>query len=146
MKKRYVIGGLILLGIAFFYINRNVYYIDEWKMYIIIENNEAKDTTTVYFSNSRWSFGDDYVKYCPQSAETSRLDVFNCIDTLYAVEGDMKIIETESKKYNIKAVHFIRGNKLKDERDYWSDSTFLKTEVSEWYSINHQHGIHGIKK
>ena len=49
MRKRYIVIGLFLFFIASLYINKDVYYISRWGMYIKIEN--IKDTTTVYISN-----------------------------------------------------------------------------------------------
>ena len=139
IKIRYVIVGLILYTIASLYINRNVYYIGKWNMYFIIENNN--DTTTVYFSNSRWNYGDDYVRYRPQCAEISDLNVYNAGDSFYAVERYMDITEVSSKSFKIKPVYLICGDKLKGEFEYWTDSTYLNKDC-EWISINHRHGLY----
>lgn len=141
MKKRYIILGLLLFMIASLYINKNVYYISKWHMYIKVEN--ANDTTTVYFSNSRWNLDDNYIKYHPQSAEISNLNLYPFRDTLYAREVYMRIIGIQSKDYNIKPVRLICVDKVKsDKSDYWSDSTFLKKDIPNWISINHRHGIY----
>ena len=105
-------------------------------MYIKIEN--VKDTTTVYISKTRWNWGDNYIKYRPQSAEMSNLGLHPVKDTLYAIEENMEITEIYSKDYKVKTVHFIRDY---DKLDYWSDSTFIKDNTHEWISINHRHGI-----
>ena len=110
-------------------------------MYIKVEN--ANDTTTIYFSSSRWKLGDNYIKYKPESAEISNLNLYPFRDTLYAREVYMRIIDIQSKDYNIKPVHLIWVNKVKsDKSDYWSDSTFLKEDIPYWISINHRHGIY----
>lgn len=142
MKLRYIIWGLILFAAASFYVNRNVYYISQWKMYVKIENNPNKDTTTVYFSNSRWTFGDNYVKYCPESPEISNLVIYHAGDSLYAREDYMDIIEIESKDYSIKQVRLVHGELIKGELPYWSDSSYLYNNVKGWISINHRHGIY----
>jgi len=134
--KKYIIIGFVLL-ILYLYINKDIYYIDRWHMYIKVENKS--DTTTIYFSNSRWSFGNDYVKYCPQSAEISYLMVYLNKDTLYAREHYMKIKKIQTKSYCIKPVYLIHRDLLKGEDNYWSDSTYQK--CSEWIGINHRHGI-----
>jgi len=140
MKKYIITGVIILLVISYMYINKDIYYIAKWHMYLKIEN--SNDTTTVYFSKSRWSFGGDYVKYRPQSAGTSYLSTCLDGDTLYAKEYYMKITKIQSMDYYIKPVYFIYGkNKIKGESDSWSDSTFLKEEYNEWIYINHRHGI-----
>ena len=145
MRKRYIVWGLIAFTIVLFYINRNVYYVGKWDMYFIVENkNRHKhDTVTVYLSNSRWFYGDNYVKYCPESAEMSNLNLYPFKDTLYAVEISMEITEIQSKDFNIKPVHRIWVDKTRPNTgDYWSDSTFLKEEIPYWISINHRHGIY----
>ena len=110
-------------------------------MYIKIEN--ANDTTTVYLSNSWWNWGDDYIKYRPQSAEISNLNLFPFMDTLYAQEEYMRITDVKSENYNIKPFRLIRVDKVKSySSDYWSDSTFLKEDIPYWISINHRHGIY----
>ena len=142
MRKLYIIISLLLLILVYFYINKNVYSISRWKMYIKIENTN-NDTTTIYLSNSRWHFGDNYIKFCPQSAELSNLNLYPFKDTLYAREVYMKITDIKSKNYNIKPVHKIWVDKVRsDNGDYWSDSTFLKEEIPYWISINHRHGIY----
>lgn len=135
--KKYIIIGFVLL-ISYLYLNKDIYYIDRWHLYIKIENKS--DTTTIYLSNSRWNFGDDYVKYRPQSAEMSNLILYSNMDTLYAQENHMKIKKIQTKSYFIKPVYLIYGNHLKGEGNYWSDSTYLK--CPEWICINHRHGIY----
>lgn len=145
MKKRYIVLGLIAFTIASFYINWNVYYVGKWDMYVIVENKNRfqHDTVTVYLSNSRWFYGDNYVKYIPQSAEMSNLYLYPFNDTLYAREAYMEITDIQSKNYNIKPVHLIRIDKVKsNNHDYWLDSTFLKEEIPYWIRINHRHGIY----
>ena len=137
MRKRYIVIGLFLLFIASLYINKDVYYISRWGMYIKIEN--IKDTTTVYISNTRWTWGDNYIKYRPESAEMSSLNLHPIRDTLYAIQRSMEIVEIYSKDYIFKAVNFKRDPL---EFDYWSDSTFIKEKPHEWISINHRHGIY----
>ena len=137
MKKRYIVICLFLFLIVSFYINRDVYYISRWGMYIKIEN--VKDTTIVYISNTRWNWGDNYIKYRPESAEMSSLNLHPIRDTVYAIERSMEIVEVHSKDYKFKAVHFKREPL---ELDYWSDSTFIKDGSHEWISINHRHGIY----
>ncbi len=137
MKKRYIVICLFLFLIVSFYINRDVYYISRWGMYIKIEN--VKDTTIVYISNTRWNWGDNYIKYRPESAEMSSLNLHPIRDTVYAIERSMEIVEVHSKDYKFKAVHFKREPL---ELDYWSDSTFIKDGSQEWISINHRHGIY----
>lgn len=137
MKKRYIVICLFLFLIVSFYINRDVYYISRWGMYIKIEN--VKDTTIVYISNTWWNWGDNYIKYRPESAEMSSLNLHPIRDTVYAIERSMEIVEVHSKDYKFKAVHFKREPL---ELDYWSDSTFIKDGSQEWISINHRHGIY----
>ena len=137
MKKRYIVICLFLFLIVSFYINRDVYYISRWGMYIKIEN--VKDTTIVYISNTRWNWGDNYIKYRPESEEMSSLNLHPIRDTVYAIERSMEIVEVHSKDYKFKAVHFKREPL---ELDYWSDSTFIKDGSHEWISINHRHGIY----
>ena len=135
MWKRCVLIGIFLL-VAYFYINWNIYYICKWHMYVKIENNN--DTTTVYFSKSRWHLGDNYIKYQPQSAEMSNLILDAIGDTLYALERDMKITKIHSREYKIKPVSYIRSF----SGYYWTDSTFIKDDTNEWININHKHGIY----
>ena len=145
MKKKYIIISLFLFLILSLYINKDVYYISRWGMYIKIENNKSwkTDTTIVYLSNSRWHWGDNYIKYCPQSAEMSSLNLNPIRDTLYAIERSMEIVEIRSKDYNIKPVRLIWVDKVKsDKSDYWSDSTFIKDKNHDWISINHRHGVY----
>ena len=137
MKKKYIIISLFLFLILSLYINKDVYYISRWGMYIKIEN--VKDTTTVYISNTRWNWGDNYIKYCPESAEMSSLGLHPIKDTLYTIEENMEILEIHSKDYNVKTVYFVRDY---DQSDYWSDSTFIKDSSHESISINHRHGIY----
>lgn len=137
MKKRYIVICLFSFLIVSFYINRDVYYISRWGMYIKIEN--VKDTTIVYISNTWWNWGDNYIKYRPESAEMSSLNLHPIRDTVYAIERSMEIVEVHSKDYKFKAVHFKREPL---ELDYWSDSTFIKDGSQEWISINHRHGIY----
>lgn len=137
MGRRRILICLFLLLIAFLYLNKDIYYISKWHMYVKIEN--ANDTTTVYISNTRWHLGDNYIKYKPQSAEMSNLILHTIGDTIYAIERFMKIAEMHSKDYNLKAVHFKREPL---EQHYWSDSTFIKDDTHEWISINHRHGIY----
>ena len=107
-------------------------------MYVKIEN--ANDTTKFFFSESRWHWGNNYIKYKPQSAEMSNLILHPIGDTLYAIEWFMKIAEIHSIEYKIKPVRFIRDRSAM--RDYWTDSTFIKENTHEWISINHRHGIY----
>ena len=137
MKKRYIILFLLSFVIFSLYINRNIYYISRWHMYVKIENSQ--DTTTVYLSNSRWHFEDNYIKYCPQSAEISYLGLNPIKDTLYAIAKYMEIIEIHAKDYNVKAVRFARTEP--EGSKYWSDSTFIKDNSHDWIDINHRHGI-----
>ena len=144
MKKRYIVLGLIAFTIASFYINWNVYYVGKWDMYVIVENKNRfqHDTVTVYLSNSRWHWGDNYIEYLPQSAEMSNLNLYPFRDTIYAREVFMEITNIQSKDYNIKPVHLIRVDKVRSNRnDYWSDSIFLREEIPYWIRINHRHGI-----
>lgn len=141
MRKRYIIITLFLLLILFLYVNKDVYYIGKWHMFIKIKN--TNDTTTVYLSNSRWHWGDNYIEYLPQSAEMSNLNLYPFRDTIYAREVFMEITNIQSKDYNIKPVHLIRVDKVRSNRnDYWSDSIFLREEIPYWISINHRHGIY----
>lgn len=138
MWKRRALIGLILLVIAFYFFIWDIYYISKLHMYVKIENNN--DTTTVYFSGSRWHLGNNYIKYVPQSAEMSNLSLHPIKDTLYAIEKSMKIVDIHSKEYKIMPVSFIRFNSA--IRDYWTDSTFIKENNHDWISINHRHGIY----
>ena len=145
MKKKYIILIIILFALVAFYVNRNVYYIDKWGIYIKIENNKSwkTDTTIVYFGNSRWHLKDNYIVYCPESAEMSSLSLHPIQDTIYAIEHNMEIVEIQSKDYNIKPVRLIWVDKVKsDKSDYWSDSTFIKEKNHDWISINHRHGVY----
>ena len=54
-------------------------------MYVKIEN--ANDTTKVFFSESRWHLGDNYIKYKPQSAEMSNLILHPIGDNGYTHGG-----------------------------------------------------------
>ncbi len=138
MKKRYIVICLFLLLMVYLYINRNIYYISKWGMYIKIEN--VNDTTIVNISKTRWHWGDNYIKYRPESAEMTFLDIHPIKDTLYVIERNMNnIIETHIKDYKVKEVQFIR---CYTQRDYWTDSTFIKENPHEWISINHRHGIY----
>ena len=137
MWKRRIFIGIFLFLIAYFYFNKDIYYISKWNMYVKIEN--AYDTTTVYISKTRWNWGDNYIKYRPESAEMSSLNLHPIRDTLYAIQRSMEIVEIHSKDYNFKAVHFKREPL---GLDYWSDSTFIKENTHEWISINHRHGIY----
>ncbi len=147
MKKRYIFWGLILFTIVSFYANRNIYYIPKWDMYIKIENNKEwmTDTTIVYFSNSRWKFGDNYIKYHPHNAEISNLDIVYAGDSLYAIERYMEILEIVSKDYKIKPVYWEYVSLSPIESDlydhYWSDSTWIGNDVQGYIRINHRHGI-----
>ena len=141
MKKRYFVISFFLFLIVFLYTNKDVYYISKLHMYIMIKN--TNDTTTVYLSNSRWHLGDNYIKYCPESAEMSNLNLYPFRDTLYAQEDHMEITDIQSKDYNIKPVRLIWVDKVRsDSSDYWSDSTWLKEDIPDWISINHRHGIY----
>lgn len=133
--------SLFLFLIFSLYINKDVYYISRWGMYIKIENNKSwkTDTTIVYLSDSRWNWGDNYIKYHPYSAEISNLGLHLIKDTLYTIEEDMKIVEIQLKDYKYKIVHFIRDY---ERFDYWTDSTFIKEDSEDWISINHRHGIY----
>ena len=145
MRKRYIVWGLIAFTIASFFINRNVYYVGKWDKYVIVENKNRyqHDTVTVFLSDSRWSYGDNYVKYCPESAEMSNLRLFPFKDTLYAVGMNMEIVDIKSKDFHIKPVHRIWVDKIRPNNgDYWSDSIFLKEEIPYWISVNHRHGIY----
>ena len=135
MWKRGVMIGIFLL-VAYFYINWDIHYIGKLQMYVKIEN--TNDTTTVYFSKSRWHLGDNYIKYKPQSAEMSNLNLHPIGDTLYAIEEFMEIAEIHSKDYIIKPVSYIRST----IKEYWSDSTFIKEDSYDWIGINHRHGIY----
>lgn len=137
MRKRYIIITLFLFFIASLYINKDIYYISKWDMYIKIEN--INDTTIVNISKTRWNWGDNYIKYRPQSAEISTLALHPIKDTLYAIEEEMKIIEIQAKDYKVKKVQFIRDYA---QHDYWSDSTFIKERPHDWIRINHRHGIY----
>jgi len=138
MRKIVIIGSI--LAIIYYFLNKDVYYIAKWNMYVKIENKN--DTTKVLLSNSRWCFGDNYIKYCPVSAEISNLNMFPYKDTLYAQEQYIKITEIKTTDYHIKPVHKIWVDKIhSDSTDYWSDSTFLKNEIKDWISINHRHGL-----
>ena len=138
MWKRRIFIGIFLFLIAYFYFNKDIYYISKWNMYVKIEN--ANDTTTVYFSNSRWNFKDNYIKYRPESAEMSNLGLHPIKDILYAIEENMEIIDIQAKDYKVKKVQFISVRSAM--RDYWTDSTFIKENTHEWISINHRHGIY----
>ena len=138
MRKQHVLIGIFLLLVAYFYFSWDIYYISKWRMYVKIEN--ANDTTKVFFSESRWHLGDNYIKYKPQSAEMSNLILHPIGDTLYTIERFMKIAEIHSIEYKIKPVRFIRDRSAM--RDYWTDSTFIKENTHEWISINHRHGIY----
>ena len=152
MKKRYIILGLIAFTIASFYINWNVYYVGKWDMYVIVEykNRFQHDTVTVYLSDSRWFYGDNYVKYIPESAEMSDLMIVNAGDSLYAIERYMEIVEVVSKDYVIKPVYWIEVDKIRGGTDYWSDSTWIDKSDSIWVNnnmigwiyINHRHGLY----
>lgn len=140
MKRKYVIVSLFILALAVLYVNKDVYYIKKWHMYIKIEN--TNDTATVFFSNSMFHLRDNYIKYLPQSAEMSKLNIYPFKDTLYAREVYMHITNIQSTDYNIKPVHQIWVDKVRsDSSDYWSDSTFIKEDIPFWISINHRHGI-----
>ena len=152
MKKRYIVWGLIAFTITSFYINRNVYYVGKWDMYVIVENKNKfqHDTVTVYLSDSRWFYGDNYVKYIPQSAEMSELMIVNAGDSLYAIERYMEIVEVVSKDFVIKPVYWIEVDKIRsDSTDYWSDSTWIdksdsiwvNNDTKGWIYINHRHLI-----
>jgi hypothetical protein len=106
-------------------------------MFVKIEY--SNDTATIYLSNSWWHWGDNYIKYRPESAEMSNLILHPIRDTLYAIEENMKITETHVKDYKVKEVQYIRNYA---QRDNWSDSTFIKEDIPYWISINHRHGIY----
>lgn len=140
MKRKCIVFSLFILVLAIFYVNKNIYYIRKWHMYIKIEN--TNDTTTVLFSNSMFHMRENYIKYLPQSAEMSKLYLYPFKDTLYAREEYMHITDICSTDYNIKSVHKIWVDKVEsDSSDYWSDSTFIKENIPFWISINHRHGI-----
>ena len=140
MKRKYVIISLLILALAVLYVNKDVYYIRKWHMYIKIEN--AKDTTTIIFGKSMFHLRDNYIKYLPQSAEMSKLYIYPFNDTLYAREVYIHITDIHSTDYNIKAVRKIWVDKVRsDSIDYWSDSTFIKEDIPFWISVNHRHGI-----
>lgn len=137
-RRHFLIGLFLILTLTlFFYLSKDIYYISKWHMYVKIEN--ANDTTTVYISNTRWNWGDNYIKYRPESAEMSSLNLHPIRDTLYAIQRSMKIFEIYSTNYNFKAVHFKREPL---GLDHWSDSTFIKDDAHDWISINHRHGIY----
>ena len=87
MGRRHFLIGLFLILTLFFYLSKDIYYISKWRMYVKIEN--ANDTTKVFFSESRWHWGNNYIKYKPQSAEMSNLILHPIGDTLYAIERFM---------------------------------------------------------
>lgn len=136
MKKKYIIICSFLFVLASLYISKDVYYINRWHMFVKIEY--SNDTATIYLSNSWWHWGDNYIKYRPQSAEITNLDLNPIKDTLYVIEHYMKIIETHVKDYNVKEVQYIRNYA---QRDYWTDSTFIKEKPHDWIRINHRHGL-----
>ena len=82
-------------------------------MYIKIEN--TNETATVFFSNSMFHLRDNYIKYLPQSAEMSKLNIYPFKDTLYAREVYMHITNIQSTDYNIKPVHKIWVDKVRSD-------------------------------
>ena len=100
-------------------------------MYVKIEN--ANDTTKVFFSESKWHLGDNYIKYKPQSAEMSNLILHPIGDTLYAIERFMKIAEIHSIEYKIKPVRFIRvRSAIRDSSPKNLFESILNEEIKDW--------------
>ena len=144
IKRRYIFIfiSLLFLIIGVVYFTRNIYYINEESMFVKIENKD--DMCIVYFSKTI-NFEKDYVKYKPASAEISDLHIYCINDTLYVKEQYLNILQIESSNYIIIPVICKYGDKIRGEKDEWSDSTIFKKKCLS-FTVNHRHGIYIYKK
>ena len=139
--KKIISFIIIIISLVFVcYILNNCYYVKSVGLFVKIAN--SNDTCTVYLSKTP-CFGTNYIQYKTLSPEISNVEIDVIRDTLYVLDEYMKsLIEIKAEDLCLLPVYHIIGDKIKNEKEYWSDSTIFREEYITWFTINHRHGIY----